>query len=169
MKNPNPCAYDLIARIVLYHLQIGVVYLMVDLQGEFIIDYAAGYVVAMTGGAMGAVVGASFRGDRSTASQFLPLIIIPNLLFSGFFVSPDSIPVYLRWVQYVVPLGYGLRIILLEEFEFCKDEPNCVQLIDSVDASYDDEWFYWLILGVMFVVFRFVALMILQRSASIFF
>ena len=46
---------------------------------------------------------------------------MPQLLFSGFFVSTSSIPIYLRWLQWIMPLTYALRLVLNEEFEFCRN------------------------------------------------
>jgi ABC-type multidrug transport system permease subunit len=90
------------------------------------------------------------------------------MLFAGFFVTPELIPVWLRWARYLCTLTYSIRIFLVAEFEDCSDQ-NCVTLLDNVDAVSDETWWNWLVLVLLFVVFRVSALLVLRKKATKFF
>jgi len=47
--------------------------------------------------------------DSTTATKVQPIILMPLLLFSGFFVNLDSIPVFLRWIQYLSFFKYSFQ------------------------------------------------------------
>ena len=105
----------------------------------------------------------------------LPILFVPQMLFAGFFVAPELIPAWLRWAQYLCSLTYAVRIVMIEELNDgdCGDTEQadnaCARLLDNLDAESDEAWYYWLVLVVLFVVFRVAALVILQRKATKFF
>jgi hypothetical protein len=42
-------------------------------------------------------------------------------------------------------------------------------ILNNINASRDDTWWYWIVLGSEFVVFRLVALLVLRLKASRFY
>ena len=106
--------------------------------------------------------------DPKLATELLPLLFIPQMLFAGFFVAPDLIPAWLRWAQYMCSLTYGTRIGLVAEFGDCETEA-CTGLLDSTWADPDDTWWYWLALCMLFFVFRVIALIFLRLKATKFY
>lgn len=108
------------------------------------------------------------------ATEFLPLLFVPQLLFAGFFVRTDLIPVWLRWAQYLCSLTYGVRLALLSEFGDCANDtsvrPNmCTQLLESNDVHEEEVGLYWGILWALFVIFRLSGLVLLRKKATKFF
>ena len=103
----------------------------------------------------------------------LPILFVPQMLFAGFFVIPELIPVWLRWARYLCSLTYAIRIALVAEFgNGCgggQADINCDNLLKSIGAEEDETWWNWLVLVALFVVFRLLALFILQRKALKFF
>jgi ABC-type multidrug transport system permease subunit len=95
------------------------------------------------------------------------------MLFAGFFVKPDLIPFWLRWARYLCALTYAIRIALVAEFgNGCgggEADIACKNLLLAVEADPDDTWWNWLVLVGLFVVFRLLALRILQQKALKFF
>jgi ABC-2 type transporter len=103
----------------------------------------------------------------------LPILFVPQMLFAGFFVTPDLIPSWLRWAQYLCSLTYSLRILLVAEFDRsvaeCGDTEQCAKLLDRVNADPDETWWNWLVLVLLFIVFRVGALAILRQKANKFY
>jgi ABC-2 type transporter len=154
-------------------IMVAFIYFMVSFNGSLLIYLATTYALAMSGTAMAVMLGVLSGGNAKFAQQLLPLLFIPQLLFSGFFVSPSLIPSFLQWAQYVCVLTYAVRVLIIEEFYNCSDnvtENNqCTRLVENVRADPDDTWFYWTMLVVYFIFFRLVALALLQKSATRFY
>jgi hypothetical protein len=103
----------------------------------------------------------------------MPMLFVPQLLFAGFFVSPDLMPSWLSWARFIFPLTYSVKIGLVEEFgDGCgggKADMMCAELLESIDADPDDKWWYWLVVLGLFLGFRLMALFLLRRKATNFF
>lgn len=150
-----------------------ITYFCVGFEGSFGVYYAVLYAIAMASTALGVLLGSSAE-DPHSAMEMLPGIIMPQILFSGFFVPPELMPDWLAWVRYVCPLTYAVRIILDNEFGDgrCDGDsgPNhCEQILDNVGVDPDEIWWYWTVLLGMFVVFRFLALINLKRKSQKFY
>merc|ERR1711979_117825 len=55
--------------------------------------------------------------DVTVGLAIAPLIILPLVMFSGFVLNPDSIPVYLKWVEWISPSKYAFAALAQNEFE----------------------------------------------------
>jgi hypothetical protein len=150
-----------------------IIHPMVSFDASIWIYFLITFVVALSGTALSVMLGVISGGNPKVAQQLLPLIFLPQILFSGFFVSPSLIPSFLRWIQYLCVLTYGVRILAIEEFFYCSDNPlelsNCRLLLNNIEANPDDVWWYWLIVMAQFVFFRSVALVLLRKSATKFY
>lgn len=148
-------------------------YFMISYPGDFGLYFLSMYVLAMTSTALGVMAACSVE-DPGVAMEFMPAIIVPQMIFAGFFVTPDLIPVWLRWLRYLFPLTYVIRILLVENFADCPIDPTtginqCDILLDKVDADPDETWWYWLVVALLFVVFRLMALYNLHSKATKFY
>jgi hypothetical protein len=84
------------------------------------------------------------------------------MLFAGFFVRIQQIPVYLRWAQYLCALKYCLNLILLTEFDNCEDGSNnpamakeaCARLLEvnDVQRSGIHTWIYMHICTYIYIM-----------------
>lgn len=88
-------------------------------------------LISFVAQSVGLVVGAAMNVQNGV---FLaPVMSVPFLLFSGFFVSFDAIPVYLRWITYLSYIRYGFEGTTLATYGFdrkrldctCDPKPNC--------------------------------------------
>jgi hypothetical protein len=144
---------------------------MIDFQVNFLEFYFIIYTLAMASTAMAVMLGSAID-DPKVATELLPLLLVPQLLFAGFFVATELIPSWLRWAQYLCSLMYALRLMALEEFSDCEDEvgeENCLNVIKSIDADPNESYWYWLVLVALFLVFRLVALAVLTKKATSFY
>lgn len=66
--------------------------------------------------ALGINIGCIFN-DVSVALAITPLIFMPMMLFSGFYVNSDSISVWLKWIEYASPFRYSFEAYVYNEFE----------------------------------------------------
>ena len=147
--------------------QMLIVYFLIEFQAGFGILYIIVYTLAMASTALAVLLGCSVE-DPKLGQELLPLLFVPQMLFAGFFVTPDLIPVWLRWAQYLCTLTYSVRLALIAEFDSC-DLPSCTTLLDDIGADSDDLFWYWIVLGGLFVLFRVGALLILRKKATKFF
>lgn len=146
-------------------------YFMIGFQMQYHWHLLITYALAMSSNALAVLVGSATE-DPTMAVEFLPMCFIPQLLFAGFFVNPDLIPAWLRWLQYVFPLTYAVRLHLEKEFADCGSEQaqmNCDTLLSNVGVNSADIWFYWLMLILLFLLLRLGALAALRKKASKFY
>jgi len=61
------------------------------------------------------IISASFS-DKQLAVTLTPVLIIPFMLFAGFFVSASSIPWFLKEFEYLSIFKYGYQALLLNQF-----------------------------------------------------
>ncbi|XP_054261106.1 ATP-binding cassette sub-family G member 4 isoform X2 [Macrosteles quadrilineatus] len=104
-------------------------------------------LVSFVAQSVGLVVGAAMNVQNGV---FLaPVMSVPFLLFSGFFVSFDAIPVYLRWITYLSYIRYGFEGTALATYSFGREKLKCFQTychfkspdttleeLDMTDASF---------------------------------
>ena len=157
-------------------VQLVITFFLIGFQGSFIMFLVAVYSLAMASTALAVTLGCAVE-DPKLGQEMLPLLFVPQMLFAGFFVTPDFIPVWLRWARYLCTLTYSVRILLVEEFQDCADaeaesgvQPAyCSSILTNVEADEDETWWNWLILVSLFAFFRLLALFVLQRKATKFY
>jgi len=101
-----------------------------------------------------------------------PVMSVPFLLFSGFFVSFDAIPIYLRWITYLSYIRYGFEGTALATYAFGREKLKCRQTychfkapettleeLDMLDADYRLDI---IALVVIFVILRISAFLFLR-------
>ncbi|CAK1549241.1 unnamed protein product [Leptosia nina] len=82
-------------------------------------------LISFVAQSVGLVVGAAMNVQNGV---FLaPVMSVPFLLFSGFFVSFNAIPVYLRWITYISYIRYGFEGTALATYSFNRTNLACHQ------------------------------------------
>ena len=64
-------------------------------------------VTGVTGLSLG-LLGSAFAQSEFQAVQFMPVLIIPQILLCGLLVPREQLPDLLRWVSHALPLSYGV-------------------------------------------------------------
>ena len=86
---------------------LSVAVLDLDVQGPVWLLAVVAVVDAVLGTALGLFVSA-FAQTEFQAVQFMPLVVIPQILLCGLFVPTDQLPDALEWVSRVLPLTYAV-------------------------------------------------------------
>lgn len=74
--------------------------------GQFFIFYLILFLISFAGNSLGLLLG-SMVSNAQLVSILIPIMILPFVLFSGFFKNREDLPVWLFWLEYLSPLKYG--------------------------------------------------------------
>merc|ERR1712187_824704 len=113
-------------------------YWIMGLHGNFFIMTILSWLLGLASSSLSLLVGCGV-GSVQKAVQLAPLVLIPQMLFSGLFVPVSAIPASLRWIKWIVPLKYSINLLAMAEFSYVHDstrhclanntEAQCHQLI----------------------------------------
>lgn len=77
-----------------------ILYWMVGLDEtaeQFFTFYLALFLIGLAGNSLGYLLG-SLTSDTKIVTLLIPVMIMPFVLFSGFYKNRDSLPVWLGWI-----------------------------------------------------------------------
>ncbi|KAK4531075.1 hypothetical protein CCYA_CCYA06G1932 [Cyanidiococcus yangmingshanensis] len=97
-----------------------ITYWMVGLQphpSSFFIFVALVLLTTHTAESLTLMASASAKSPQ-TAAAIAPVLIVLSLLFGGFFIGPDVIPVWLRWIRFVSFIYYGFAAVMVNQFGY---------------------------------------------------
>ncbi|CAG9785419.1 unnamed protein product [Diatraea saccharalis] len=127
-------------------------------------------LISFVAQSVGLVVGAAMNVQNGV---FLaPVMSVPFLLFSGFFVSFNAIPKYLRWITYLSYIRYGFEGTALATYSFNRPKLQCHQVychfknpettLEELDMQDADFGLDIAALCLIFVVLRISAFLFLR-------
>jgi ABC-type multidrug transport system permease subunit len=74
-----------------------ITYFMIDFELGFGWHFVILYSLSMVSTALAMLLGSAVE-DPQLAAEMLPMVLVPQIMFSGFFIATELIPVWLRWV-----------------------------------------------------------------------
>ncbi len=101
-------AFGIVAAVqsaIAVALSVGL--LGLELAGPVWLLVVVAIVDAVLGTALGLFVSA-FAQTEFQAVQFMPAIVIPQILLCGLFVPRDQLPTVLEWISNLLPLSYAV-------------------------------------------------------------
>lgn len=151
-------------------------YFLMDLQGRFIYFVVISWLVAISCNSLALMLGVSVS-KASTVTELASLVFIPQVLFSGVYVSTENIPKVIRWTQYFCSMKYGMNLALYNEFHAsipsCKSDAtsaaNCEAILTGNNIHAEDIPLYLGVLVILFVGYRILAILILYQKAKKFY
>ncbi|KAB7499273.1 ATP-binding cassette sub-family G member 1, partial [Armadillidium nasatum] len=101
-----------------------------------------------------------------------PITTIPILLFSGFFVTFSTIPIYLRWITYISYVRYSFEGSLLAIYGYDRSNLHCSEaychfksprkFLEEMDIGQMTYWMDFLALFVFFILLRLIGYFVLR-------
>ena len=143
---------------------------MADLRGNYFALAGSALGTGLASASVAVLLGCLVT-DPKQATEMMPLLLVPQILFAGFFIRTEQIPVWLRWAQYLCSLKYGLNLFITNEFasyrESCSGDAaaNCIKIKEANDIDPSHWWVYVLVLAVLFLGFRIMAMIVLSKRA----
>eukprot|EP01097_Dermamoeba_algensis_P001505 TRINITY_DN1565_c0_g1_i2.p1 TRINITY_DN1565_c0_g1~~TRINITY_DN1565_c0_g1_i2.p1 ORF type:complete len:647 (-),score=131.01 TRINITY_DN1565_c0_g1_i2:142-1992(-) len=143
-----------------------IIYWMVGLNsdvGRFFLFLAIYCCIFNIAHALGLLISCA-APNAQVGAALGPLLVVILVLFSGFFVNIDQIPVWLRWLTYVSPLRWSLDALLQNEFNgvvlVCDTSSNATcystgeSLLDAYNMGKLEVWLDIVIMIAYYLFFR---------------
>mmetsp|Transcript_4930 Transcript_4930/g.4141 ORF Transcript_4930/g.4141 Transcript_4930/m.4141 type:complete len:162 (+) Transcript_4930:289-774(+) len=140
-------------------VQVLITYFMMNFQGNFFYWVLTAWVLNISSVSLAQLMGAAVNSG-SQAIQMMPMLFVPQMVFSGLFTSLSNIPVWLRWFQYLCALKYGVNLAYFNEFGF-----NYTQLSKINDAKASLVGLDIGVLLALIIVLRTATNIVLKRKA----
>ena len=141
-----------------------ILYFMMGFSGEYLLFLLGHYLIAVASTSF-AIMLTSRVAQVKTAMELSPVVFVPQIFFSGVFVRIEQIPAALRWIQYIVPLKYGVDIVYLAEINQSKYD-WAPRILEQNNVDPNGLWWYILVLVGLIVVARIIGLLSLIQKAK---
>ncbi|MFW9987445.1 MAG: ABC transporter permease [Candidatus Odinarchaeota archaeon] len=90
-------------------LLISVVFFQIHILGNIFLLFFILFIYAMSCVGLG-IFASAFAQSELQAFQFIPLLLIPSMFFSGFIFPINSFPLIFQYISYFIPMTYSIRI-----------------------------------------------------------
>jgi len=101
-------------------IQVSISYWIIGFSGNFFIWVVIVFTASVATSSIGWLI-SSLSYSPLTALQLVPVIVLPQILFSGLLIDIQLIPSWLAWMEYLCYLKYCINIAFINEVEAYKD------------------------------------------------
>mmetsp|Transcript_21903 Transcript_21903/g.51184 ORF Transcript_21903/g.51184 Transcript_21903/m.51184 type:complete len:621 (-) Transcript_21903:96-1958(-) len=143
-------------------------YFLMSWHGNFGMHIVGFTALGLATSSVGLLMGCAVT-DIKTAMELAPAVLVPQILFAGFFIRIEQIPVVLRWLQYLCSLKWGINVILVNELDVddtTGPKGKWGEVLDENDVDPDLYAVYFVILLGIFAFCRVVGAVLLNYKAK---
>ncbi len=90
-------------------LVISIFFFQIHIVGNILLLFFVLFIYAMSCVGLG-ILASTFAQNELQAFQFIPLLLIPSMFFSGFIFPINAFPVIFQYISYILPMTYSIRI-----------------------------------------------------------
>ncbi|MFX1312114.1 MAG: ABC transporter permease, partial [Promethearchaeota archaeon] len=90
-------------------LAISVLFFQIHIMGNILLLFFILFIYSMSCVGLG-IFASAFAQSELQAFQFIPLLLIPSMFFSGFIFPINSFPLVFQYISYFIPMTYSIRI-----------------------------------------------------------
>ena len=164
-------------------LLISICYWMAGLReaaDSFFICVALGVLIVNTAASYGYAI-STMTSSVEAATALGPVVMLPLLLFGGFFVNNDTVPDYFIWLRYLSWFNYGFENMMINQW---KDYPGTIScdynrtssstpclttgnmILDRYQLHEDNFYPNLYYTAILLVAFRIISFLMLYYRAS---
>ncbi|XP_014486774.1 PREDICTED: ATP-binding cassette sub-family G member 4-like [Dinoponera quadriceps] len=164
---------DFPVQLTATFIYVLIVYFMSDQlpdSGRFGLFILMCFAISLVAQAAGLILGTGLKVQNSVI--FGPFVILPFMIFSGFFVRIRDAHPYLQWLFHTSFLKYGFEGLMIAIYGNNRAKLKCSadychfaipeKLLSEVDMKYADYWFNMTVLIVLYIVLNIVAYITLK-------
>eukprot|EP00177_Eucheuma_denticulatum_P008708 GFKZ01015826.1.p1 GENE.GFKZ01015826.1~~GFKZ01015826.1.p1 ORF type:complete len:669 (-),score=81.68 GFKZ01015826.1:947-2953(-) len=132
-------------------LMLLILYFMVGLDssaGVFFTLVLICILVALAGEGMSQSISV-FAGNEQIAAAIVPVAVILQVLFGGFFISPSALPGYIAWARWLSFIYYAFNAAVQNEFTGRGDVVNGVNVDQLVLDELESDLTKWTNIAVL--------------------
>lgn len=107
----------------------------------------------------------SIFSKAEDAVNIAPIIIMPMILFGGFFSNSANYPAWLGWLQWLSPIRYGHEALCANEFESRQYDEGDIDMIEFLSYKLG-MWRCLLILAAFVIFYRLLSMFFLRLLVS---
>lgn len=115
--------------------------------------------------AMAAMISSTLNSVQA-ATSLLPVLLVPQMLFSGYFVRITQMPEIVRWARWLCALRYATSAAAIAEFGECNNNDTCSDFLATNRIHELTLAQNCTVLVVLIVVAQFVGSRALKNSAK---
>ncbi|RNA03564.1 white-like isoform X2, partial [Brachionus plicatilis] len=158
---------------------VSIVYWMAGLNNDglkFALCVLAIILVANSAVSFGSFISAAAPSVNAALALSAPLLV-PLMIFSGFFLNNETVPSYFIWIKYLSWLNYANEILIVNQWDGVKDincpanSTRCFRtgddVIDALGMKKDNFFLDFILLGCIILAFRVLACSILSLKARL--